>query len=377
MATTYFKPTSAFDQKAFDVAKTDADRAHQAWLDSQGRLTKGLAEARANRTGQPGVNTDKLFADTNALATASNTAKRTAAGLARDEAGEVWDSAQGMTAGVSDSLMNDPRIEAALGQLQKGMSEGPYSEAVQNQMISRNADSSAYAEGVNADELRNQLAARGIGANDPGYQSALREMQQGRQAGNLAFAGDTRSNATLQNYGAQQAAAQALAGTRLNQYNSAAPGYSQAANMQANRQFAGNRVAFTGNSGGGTAPAQGVDNSGPGQMAFGSSTPRVTTGGNQTSTTPKPAVTPTTAANSTPTPGTQAYTAWYQARYGAKAQPGMTGAGRDAQGNLISPTQMAPATGGSYVTPKTTGGTAFSNVATLPRAGQPIRPIQY
>src|SRR6185369_17808877 len=103
------------------------------------------------------------------------------------------------TAGQADKIMGDPRIEAALAKLQGGM-DGPYTPAITQQLINRNADSSAYAEGVNADELRNQLASRGVGTNDPGYQAAIRQMQSQRQASNLAFAGDTQSKAALANY---------------------------------------------------------------------------------------------------------------------------------------------------------------------------------
>jgi hypothetical protein len=177
---------------------------------------------------------------------------------------ETANRVYGMTAGVSDQIMNDPQVAAALAQLESGMKEGPYSQAVQQQLVNRQADQSAAAEAVNADEMRNLAAARGL---DP--TQALRQGQQSRQAQNLAFSGDLRTKATLDNYAAQQAAAQNIAGTRLGQFGQAQPGYMQAADYatrvkdSAGRVSAVNnnsapRLAFAGNQGstqgGGTQP---------------------------------------------------------------------------------------------------------------------------
>jgi hypothetical protein len=75
---------------------------------------------------------------------------------------------------------------------------GPYTPEVVNQLTNRRADQTAAAEAVNAEEIRNQAAARGM---DP--TQAIRGLQQGRQAQNVAFSGDIASQAAAQNYAAE------------------------------------------------------------------------------------------------------------------------------------------------------------------------------
>ncbi len=316
------------------------NRAHQ---DPRGIESGGLLDKEIQ----------KAMAESNAAGATATGARAATAGPS--QADRAWDQTMKMTAGQADSIMGDPRIEAALSKLQGGL-EGPYTPGVTQQLINRNADSSAYAEGQNADELRNQMAARGTGPNDPGYQAALRQMQSQRQASNLAFAGDTQSKATLANYTAGQQAAQSLAGTKLNQFQTAQAPLAQAANYNANRSFSDGHTEFTGSPG-----SMGIPTGGNGNLAF-SGPPQVNTnawgtqpqgGGSTPAPAPKPAVSGTSAANSIPAYGTPAYTTWYQQRYGAKAQPGMSGTSRDADGNLINPTPMGGAStaasgGGGY-----------------------------
>jgi len=179
-----------------------------------------------------------------------------AGGGATDPAAASRDKALAMTAGVSDRIMNDEQIAAALGQIESGMKTGPYSDAIQQQIVNRNADQSAAAEAANADQLRNDAAARGL---DPS--AALRQGQAQRQQSNIAFQGDLNTKATLANYDAQQNAARSLASAKLSQFGQAQPGYGQAANYLANEQFTSPRVssvqnnsaptiAFSGSSGG-------------------------------------------------------------------------------------------------------------------------------
>jgi hypothetical protein len=93
---------------------------------------------------------------------------------------------------------------------------GPYTPQVVNQLTNRRADQTAAAEAVNAEEIRNQAAARGM---DP--TQAIRGLQQGRQAQNVAFSGDIASQAAVQNFAAE------------------APGNMMAAQANLNRQFGG------------------------------------------------------------------------------------------------------------------------------------------
>lgn len=153
---------------------------------------------------------------------------------------EATNRMYGMTAGVSDQMMNDPRVTAALDQIQAGMKSGPYSPEVQQQMVNRQADQTAAAEAANAEQIRSDAAAMGT---DP--RAALRRGQAQRQQSNIAFQGDIGSKAAVANYGAQQDAARNLAATRLGQYGQAQQGYGQAANYAAQTQFSKGRKAFT------------------------------------------------------------------------------------------------------------------------------------
>jgi hypothetical protein len=177
----------------------------------------------------------------------ARTGSAMAANAGPDEAALAKDKALGLTAGVSDRIMNDPQVAAALAQLESGMKSGPYTPEIQQQIVNRNADQTAAAESVNADEFRNQAAARGMSSSDPAYQAQLRQGQAQRQQQNIAFQGDMGTRAALENYSAQQNAARGLASGRLSQYGQAQPGYMQAANWTANEQFNGGRTpAVTG-----------------------------------------------------------------------------------------------------------------------------------
>jgi len=228
------------------------------------------------------------------------------------------DLALGMTAGVSDRIMNDSQVAAALGQLESGMKSGPYSEAIQQQLVNRNADQTAAMEATNAEQLRNEAAARGI---DPS--AALRQGQAQRQQSNIAFQGDLGSKAAVSNYEAQQNAARGLASARLSQYGQAQPGYGQASSYLANEQFTSPRTSAV------------QSNSAP-SIAFSSNRGNINGSGSNipnpnysTSTLPSYSNTQQSAAFTTPaqtainkqvstqpTPGTPDYNRWYNARYG-------------------------------------------------------------
>lgn len=159
-----------------------------------------------------------------------------------DPAQIARDRALGLTVGMSDRIMNDPQAAAALARLESGMNAGPYTQEIQQQIVNRNADQTAAAESVNADEFRNQAAARGMSASDPAYQAQLRQGQSQRQQQNIAFQGDMGTRAALTNYEAQQNAARGLLSGRMAQYGQAQPGYMQGASWMANEQFTGGRT---------------------------------------------------------------------------------------------------------------------------------------
>lgn len=128
---------------------------------------------------------------------------------------------------------------------------GPFTDAVQQQMINRRADQSAAAEAADVEEIRNLAAARGL---DP--TQAIRQAQQQRQAQNLAFSGDLRSQAAIQNFAAES------------------PGRMAAAQANLMRQFGGGRQSAVQ---GGSAPSLAFPmSSGPsGGSSSGSIIPRI------------------------------------------------------------------------------------------------------
>lgn len=264
------------------------------------------------------------------------------------KAEQAWQAGMDLTKGQSDKLMNDPRITAALDQLQAGMASGPYSDAVQQQLISRRADQSARAEQVNANDIRNEAAAKGL---DP--TQALRQAQQERQQSNLAFSGDIRTNAVLQNYAAQQQAAQALAAARMSQYGQAQTGYSQAANANLNRQFGGGRTSAVQ---GGSPVFTGGNTSGGG-TAFQPSVQPVRTGGTSAQPTATGQSKPMSVADRN-----AAQAAWVA----SGGRPAGTGSATNLRtGQTITTTPAAPQQAqGAFGTPATYSGTAFGPTST-------------
>lgn len=163
-----------------------------------------------------------------------------------------------ITPGMSPEAQAEAAWQEAMKLLQR---QGPYTPEVVNQLTNRRADQSAAAEAVNAEEIRNTAAARGM---DP--TQALRQAQQQRQAQNVAFTGDIASQAAVQNFAAET------------------PGRMAAAQANLQRQF-----------GGATAPAVyggGVSAPAPQRTAFASQsfTPQPTPA---PAPTPKPVIAPT------------------------------------------------------------------------------------
>ncbi len=229
-------PLSALEAAKQRLAAAEEQRTHdQLSLTGYGLSTSGKEYSDA-------------LANLNAVARQSR-----GAGGGVDPAEENRRKALALTEGRGDATMNDPRVTAALDMIQKQMGTGPYSAQVVNQQANRMADRTATAAGATAAQLREQLAARGGDPNDPSFQAALRAADTGRQQQNNADRGDLESTATLQNYGAQNAAANQLANQRLGQLGQANTQYNQAANLYANEQYSGGHQNTYGNTGGTTA----------------------------------------------------------------------------------------------------------------------------
>lgn len=179
--------------------------------------------------------------------------------LAQEDALRNANNRQAGASAPSGQSQAQAAWEEAMGLLQK---PGPYTPEVINQLTNRRADQTAAAEAVNAEEIRNQAAARGM---DP--TQALRGLQQGRQASNVAFSGDIASQGAVQNYAAET------------------QGRLMAAQANLNRQFGGGtQPAVYGGGGGTPAPAprpapvgntafSGTTRGGQGPVAAGGSAP--------------------------------------------------------------------------------------------------------
>jgi hypothetical protein len=236
----YYKPLAQDPNAQANYGKAQAEQ--QYYLNKQGQARNAAIQGISPWSGSTfeSARAGQDMADASRGLARTGSAMQANAGP--DEAALAKDKALGLTAGVSDRIMNDPQVAAALAQLESGMKSGPYTPEIQQQIVNRNADQTAVAESVNADEFRNQAAARGMSASDPAYQAQLRQGQSQRQQQNVAFQGDMGTRAALENYGAQQNAARGLASGRLSQYGQAQPGYMQAANWTANEQFNGGRA---------------------------------------------------------------------------------------------------------------------------------------
>lgn len=269
--------------------------------------------------------------------TAGNSMGIDYAKLAQEDALRNANNRQAGASAPSGQSQAQAAWEEAMGLLQK---PGPYTPEVINQLTNRRADQTAAAEAVNAEEIRNQAAARGM---DP--TQALRGLQQGRQAQNVAFSGDIASQGAVQNYAAET------------------QGRLMAAQANLNRQFGGGtQPAVYGGGGGGGTPAPAPRPAPVGNTAFSG-----TTRGGQG---------PVSAGGSAPTqkkPLSVAernalQAAWEKGTnngmkvYGASHMPGYGGTGRDPKtGALQNPYQVSATRAANTAAPTT----AFSGAPTI------------
>ncbi len=160
---------------------------------------------------------------------------------ASGRAEQNWKDALANTQGISDKIINDPQISQAMDYLSR-LSTGQEDTIPQSERAASFrdlTDATAAQEGTMADMLRQQMGQVGVGVNDPAVQARLRDFETKRMAANNAgLLSQDAAYDTANAAGRENAALQA-AQMRLQQWNSARPGYSQAAGMQANQQLAG------------------------------------------------------------------------------------------------------------------------------------------
>lgn len=236
-------------------AQADAEAQRKVTQAQQGQQSAQYAynQRKGPSTGSFALNQMRdNFAATNSGIPQANAryaeAQNAAQATARDPVKDAENNVMRYTAGFAQDIGNDQYLGAANDKLQGGMNTGPYSEAAIQHLIARQADQTAKAEGTNNAELANQMAARGIGPDDPGYQAALRQAQSQRQQSNIAFAGDTRFNAGQANYAGQQSAANALASNRRAQLGMMQSGLSQGAGYLSKTAEPGGRAPAAGGS---------------------------------------------------------------------------------------------------------------------------------
>ncbi len=155
------------------------------------------------------------------------------------------------TEGRGAATMDDPRLGIALDRLQ-GVTTGqdePYTQQVQDQLLSRHADATTAQAGSQAKMLRTSATANGFGANDPSVLAHLNEINTNREQSNNAALGDIQSQATMQNFGAREQAAMQLLSGRLSQLGEANRNYNQGAGYHASTQVSSGHE-------GGVAPYQ-------------------------------------------------------------------------------------------------------------------------
>lgn len=89
--------------------------------------------------------------------------------------------------------------------------ELPYDQATKANMLSEQSGMAAAAESAQNQELMNNATAGGASANDPSLAAAKRSNLARRQSANMGAARDIAQNANVQNFGAKEGAAKALA----------------------------------------------------------------------------------------------------------------------------------------------------------------------
>lgn len=123
------------------------------------------------------------------------------------------------SSGRGDAMMNDAMTNAALGRLNdvSAGNDAPFTQTVQNQMLSQQAGMNATAAGSQAEQLRMQAAGLGGSTADPSYQAKLRQISSNQQSSNANAQGQIASTAQLQNFGARQQATTSLLSGRMGQ----------------------------------------------------------------------------------------------------------------------------------------------------------------
>lgn len=214
-------------------------QASQAWSNAQLRGSQGYASDLNGRSPGASGNLDEYNRIQQQIATMQGGMPQTPDRITADRNATFND-----TEGRGTATMDDPRVNAALDQLQGVMNgtDAPYTQRVQDQLLARQGDMSAAAEGANADTLREGIAARGGSMLDPSAQAALHQLTQGRQQENQAAAGDIGTQATLQNFGARMNATGQLASTRLAQLGEANSQFNQGAHYRSLSQQTGAHV---------------------------------------------------------------------------------------------------------------------------------------
>lgn len=180
-----------------------------------------------------------------------------------------YDRTQGILGNRANAVANDPFTRAALERLASDTAgnDAPYSPEVRANLLARQGDMAAASEGVQRENLTNQMAQSGGSISDPSAQAALRELQARRQQQVAAAAGQIDSQANVANFDARQRSAGNLANvqmgvnSQLNQLANAQAGVSEGFGVGSHDNLSkpsggGSTTITQGNIGGPRPPAQ-------------------------------------------------------------------------------------------------------------------------
>lgn len=185
-----------------------------------GMSTFGGGGGLASYQQQYAQNLRNQFASNNAIQqqrqNIANTQDQIAQSLRAQNRNESYDIAR---QGVARAGGSDPTDQFIMERLRAaaGPGGGPYDATTRNAMFTQQASMAGHAAGNEGNQILQQAAERGLSADDPAVQAALRRTQGGQaQAAQRARLGiDLEANRA--NYGAQQAALGQLAGARAQQ----------------------------------------------------------------------------------------------------------------------------------------------------------------
>lgn len=174
-----------------------------------------------------------------ALANAQNTINNRTPSAAEAAAWANKQAAYGLADENIDRLANDPTDAMVRQSLQDVMSgkTTPYNQETRTAFMTGASQQAGAANAQRQQQMIEQAAERGLSANDPSVQAAMRSSQAQQQQGVQDSRLDIAQKANLANFQAQQGATNQLGGYNMQRQNMMTQANQNKQNMLWNQQF--------------------------------------------------------------------------------------------------------------------------------------------